>query len=118
MTRIIDDWRLRYPGIKHVEHVYLYRAAVADAETIRGYLERSYLLGKEFAPDSSGEQSATSGRGSRSCRVKPGHSGRRRPARASTAGRILPPRSSPGSAAQSAAAAAPWSTSSSASLAR
>ncbi len=50
MTRIIDDWGLRYPGIKKVEHVFFYRAAVADAGTLRGYLERAYLLGKEFAP--------------------------------------------------------------------
>jgi putative NADPH-quinone reductase len=49
MTRIIDDWGLRYPGVKKVEHVYFYRAAVADAETLRGYLERAYKLGKEFA---------------------------------------------------------------------
>jgi len=48
MTRIIDDWGLRYPGIKKVEHVYFYRVAVADDETRRGYLERAYKLGKEF----------------------------------------------------------------------
>jgi NAD(P)H dehydrogenase (quinone) len=47
MTRI-DEWMLHYPGVRHVEHVFFYRAAVADAETIRGYLERSYRLGKEF----------------------------------------------------------------------
>ncbi len=50
MTRIIDDWGLRYPGIKKVEHVFFYRVAVADDETLKGYLERAYLLGKEFAP--------------------------------------------------------------------
>ena len=49
MTRIIDDWGLRYPGVKKVEHVYFYRAAVTDDETRRGYLERAYKLGKEFA---------------------------------------------------------------------
>jgi NAD(P)H dehydrogenase (quinone) len=49
MTRIIDDWGLRYPGVKEVEHVYFYRAAVADHETLRSYLERAYRLGKEFA---------------------------------------------------------------------
>jgi NAD(P)H dehydrogenase (quinone) len=49
MTRIIDDWGLRYPGVKNVEHVYFYRAAVADKETIRGYLERAYKLGNDFA---------------------------------------------------------------------
>ncbi len=50
MTRIIDDWGLRYPGIKKVEHVFFYRVAVADPETLRGYLDRAYLLGREFAP--------------------------------------------------------------------
>ncbi len=49
MTRIIDDWGLRYPGVKTVEHVYFYRAAIADEATIRSYLERAYQLGKEFA---------------------------------------------------------------------
>jgi NAD(P)H dehydrogenase (quinone) len=48
MTRIIDDWGLRYPGVKKVEHVYFYRAAVADDETRRGYLGRAYKLGREF----------------------------------------------------------------------
>jgi len=48
MTRIIDDWGLRYPGIKNVEHVYFYGVPVVDDETRRGYLERAYKLGKEF----------------------------------------------------------------------
>jgi NAD(P)H dehydrogenase (quinone) len=49
MTRIIDDWGLRYPGVKRVEHVYFYGVPVVDDETRRSYLERSYKLGKEFA---------------------------------------------------------------------
>ncbi len=49
MTRIIDDWGLRYPGVKKVEHVYFYRAPVADEETRRGFLERAYILGRDFA---------------------------------------------------------------------
>ena len=49
MGRIIDDWGLRYPGVKKVEHVYFYKATVADYETRRSYLERAYKLGKEFA---------------------------------------------------------------------
>ncbi|HOC44048.1 MAG TPA: hypothetical protein PKJ99_13610 [Thermoanaerobaculales bacterium] len=49
MTRMIDDWGLRYPGIKRVEHCYFYRVPVCDAETRRGYLERAHRLGKEFA---------------------------------------------------------------------
>ncbi len=48
MKRIIDDWGLRYPGIKNVEHIYFYGVPVVDDETRRGYLERAYKLGKEF----------------------------------------------------------------------
>jgi len=49
MTRMIDDWGLRYPGVKKVEHVYFYRVFVVDDETRRAYLKRAYMLGKEFA---------------------------------------------------------------------
>ncbi len=48
VTRIIDDWGLRYPGIKQVEHVYFYGVPIVDDETRRGYLERAYQLGKTF----------------------------------------------------------------------
>ncbi len=49
MSRIIDDWGLRYPGVKRVEHIYFYGMHVADESTRRNYLERAYRLGKEFA---------------------------------------------------------------------
>jgi NAD(P)H dehydrogenase (quinone) len=49
MTRLIDDWGLRYPGVKKVEHVYFYGAAIANEETRQGYLKRAYELGREFA---------------------------------------------------------------------
>jgi NAD(P)H dehydrogenase (quinone) len=49
MTRVIDDWGLRYPGVKKVEHVYFYGVPVADEQTRRGYLERAYELGRHFA---------------------------------------------------------------------
>ncbi len=49
MTRIIDDWGLRYPGVKKVEHVYFYGVPVVDDDTRKSYLERAYKLGKEFA---------------------------------------------------------------------
>ncbi len=49
MSRIIDDWGLRYPGVKRVEHVYFYRVALGDQDTLKGYLQRAYQLGKEFA---------------------------------------------------------------------
>jgi NAD(P)H dehydrogenase (quinone) len=50
MTRIIDDWGLRYPGIKKVEHVYFYSVPVADDKTRQNYLVQAYKLGQEFAP--------------------------------------------------------------------
>ena len=46
MTTIIDDWGLRYPGIRKVEHVYFY---AVDDDTSQSYLQRAYRLGKEFA---------------------------------------------------------------------
>jgi NAD(P)H dehydrogenase (quinone) len=49
MTRIIDDWGLRYPGVKKVEHVYFYRVSATNNEARRGYLEQAYQLGKDFA---------------------------------------------------------------------
>ena len=48
MTRIIDDWGLRYPGVKDVEHVYFYEVAIADQPRLQEYLERSYELGRDF----------------------------------------------------------------------
>lgn len=48
VTRTLDDWCFRHPGVEQVEHVYFYRAAVADRATLRRYLERSYLLGLDF----------------------------------------------------------------------
>lgn len=53
MDRVIADWGFRYPGIADVEHVYFYNAASAPPETIRGYLDRAYELGRHF------ERSAT-----------------------------------------------------------
>ena len=50
MSRIIDDWGLRYPGVKRVEHVYFYGVPVVDEETRRGYWAQAYALGKAFAP--------------------------------------------------------------------
>ncbi len=50
MTAIVDEWGLRYPGVKKVEHVYFYGVPVVDDATRRGYLEQAYSLGREFAP--------------------------------------------------------------------
>jgi len=48
MKHIIDDWGLRYPGVKKIEHVYFYQVPVTDEQTRQGYLERAYELGKTF----------------------------------------------------------------------
>ncbi len=49
MTHVIDDWGLRFPGVKKVEHVYFYAMSVASEETRRKYLDRAYELGRGFA---------------------------------------------------------------------
>jgi len=49
MRASIDEFALEYRGIRRVEHVYFYAVNMADKETLQGYLERAYLLGKEFA---------------------------------------------------------------------
>jgi NAD(P)H dehydrogenase (quinone) len=45
MKTIVDDWGLRYPGIKKVEHVYFYHV---DDDNSQGYLQQAYRFGKEF----------------------------------------------------------------------
>ena len=49
MTTVVDNFALRYPGIKQVEHVYFHGVPVVDNRTRQDYLERAYRLGKEFA---------------------------------------------------------------------
>ncbi len=48
MARLIDDWGLRYPGVRKVEHVYFYGVPIVDDGTRREYLERAYNLGRQF----------------------------------------------------------------------
>lgn len=48
MKRLTDDWCLRYPGIKTVDHVFFYAVNGADDETRRRYLDRAYRLGRDF----------------------------------------------------------------------
>jgi NAD(P)H dehydrogenase (quinone) len=48
MEKIMDDWSLRYPGIKNVEHVYFYSVISVGEEIRKGYLQRAYQMGKEF----------------------------------------------------------------------
>lgn len=48
MKVLIDDYALRYPGIKRVEHEYFHAVHGADDATRRAWLERAYRLGREF----------------------------------------------------------------------
>lgn len=49
MTRLIDDFGFRYPGIKKVEHVYFYSVSAVGNNIRQGYLQEAYRLGKEYA---------------------------------------------------------------------
>ncbi len=49
MKWLIDDWGLRYPGVKKVEHVFFYRVSATDEATRQSYLTRAYELGKNFS---------------------------------------------------------------------
>jgi NAD(P)H dehydrogenase (quinone) len=48
MTRLMDEWCLHYPGVRHVEHIYFYGVNGASDETRRNYLDRAYSLGRNF----------------------------------------------------------------------
>ena len=48
MTKVIDDWGLRYPGVKKVEHAFFYGAAVSTPEQRRDWLAQARRLGREF----------------------------------------------------------------------
>jgi NAD(P)H dehydrogenase (quinone) len=48
MSKTIDKWSLKYPGIETVEHLYFH--AILSVSTIvrKKYLEQAYLKGKEL----------------------------------------------------------------------
>jgi len=48
MTRLIDDFGFRYPGVKKVEHVYFYSVGAVGVDVRRDYLHEAYRLGKEY----------------------------------------------------------------------
>ena len=48
MTRLIDDFGFRYPGVKKVEHVYFYSVGAVGADVRRSYLQEAYRLGNEY----------------------------------------------------------------------
>lgn len=53
MKALVDEYSLIYPGVQSVEHVYFYAVNGADEATRRGYLERAYDLGRNFAASES-----------------------------------------------------------------
>lgn len=56
MKTLIDEYSLKYPGIAVVEHVYFYAVYGADDATRRGYLDRAYVLGREFSAHSNARE--------------------------------------------------------------
>lgn len=46
MTKTIDDWSLKYPGIEQVDHIYFHSILSVGDETRKKYLETAYLKGK------------------------------------------------------------------------
>lgn len=48
MGRLMDDWCLRFPGVKHVQHVYFHAVHDGEDEKRRENLNEAYRLGKEF----------------------------------------------------------------------
>jgi NAD(P)H dehydrogenase (quinone) len=45
---LVDEFAMRYPGIKRVEREYFYAVHDADAAKLGRYLQRAYQLGREF----------------------------------------------------------------------
>lgn len=58
MTCVVDDWGLRYPGAREVEHVYFYGVPIVDADVRRAYLDRAYQLGLHYAAEAETEGAA------------------------------------------------------------
>jgi NAD(P)H dehydrogenase (quinone) len=52
MRRLVDEFALRYPGIRQVQREVFYAVYGADEEAIRRHLERAYLLGLHFSQGS------------------------------------------------------------------
>ena len=48
MGRLMDDWCLRFPGVKQVDHVYFHAVHDGDTEKTDAYLKEAYRLGREF----------------------------------------------------------------------
>jgi NAD(P)H dehydrogenase (quinone) len=58
MDTVVCDWGLTMAGVREAEHVYLYAVGAVDAATRAGYLDRSYRLGRDFAPGRASDTTA------------------------------------------------------------
>jgi NAD(P)H dehydrogenase (quinone) len=45
---LVDEFAMRYPGIKRVEREYFYAVHDADSAKLSRYLDRAYQLGRDF----------------------------------------------------------------------
>ncbi len=50
MHTTIDSWAFKYPGIKNVEHHYLWAVGAVGPEVRERYLAQAYALGRNFEP--------------------------------------------------------------------
>ncbi|MFZ2176646.1 MAG: NAD(P)H-dependent oxidoreductase [Rhodococcus sp. (in: high G+C Gram-positive bacteria)] len=48
ISKVLDEWTFRYPGIEDVEHVYFYAATAADTGLVKQYLDQAYDLGRHL----------------------------------------------------------------------
>jgi len=48
MTKTIDEWSLKYPGIESVEHLYFHSILSVSPAVRKKYLEQAYIKGKEL----------------------------------------------------------------------
>lgn len=48
MEKTIDDWSLKYPGIKSVDHIYFHSILSVSDEMRKKYLEIAFLKGKNL----------------------------------------------------------------------
>jgi NAD(P)H dehydrogenase (quinone) len=48
IAKLVDEYCLHYPGIETVQHEYFFAVHGADVATRQAYLDRAYILGREF----------------------------------------------------------------------
>jgi NAD(P)H dehydrogenase (quinone) len=66
ISRTIDDWALRFPGIEDVQHEYFYNATCSPRAVLDGYLAQAQQFGLDFdRPPPLGKQRRHDGVGDR-----------------------------------------------------